>query len=142
MKQRHADVHLLPPPLAYVRAQRREPRVRVDDPVADVPALGDVPAHLGRGDAPVVPQRAQEGEGRDGGRDLVLPQLRQQALASEAHVALDAEEVRGVARVGTGGRGLDHPPTVFRDPVAALVFVGVDDFVCVEVIHNLDVSMG
>jgi hypothetical protein len=41
----------------------------------------------------------------------------------------------------SGRRGLDHPTSVFGDPIAPLGFVGVHLFIAIEVIHKLKVNV-
>jgi hypothetical protein len=41
----------------------------------------------------------------------------------------------------SGRRGLDHPSSIFGDPIAPLGFVGVHLFIVVEVVHKLRVIL-
>jgi len=41
----------------------------------------------------------------------------------------------------SGRRGLDHPTSVFGDPIAPLGFMGMHLFIAIEVVHKLNVNV-
>jgi hypothetical protein len=109
----------------------------IDYSVSDVFAFGYGSPHGDWWDASIVTQTSEEGKYRYSGCNLVIFKLSQNSLPAQSHVAFNAEQVVDVSSVGTGGRGFDHPGSVFGHPVAAFGFAGEELFVLVKGVHNL-----